>query len=100
MIKEPKILANKPDSKVLNLIRHYMVNIITVEEEFDVYRFKKEVDSIVEKDYPRKNLIFAGGSGLYIKILLKLNFSLIISLFLSWFFFSSGLRISRASDIT
>jgi len=68
--KEPKILVNKPDAGFLNQIRHYMIDIVSVEEEFDVYRFKKEVDIILENNYPKRNLVFVGGSGLYVKILL------------------------------
>jgi tRNA dimethylallyltransferase len=68
--KEPKILVNKPDCEIYKQARHHMIDIISVEEEFDVYRFKKEVDEIVEENYPGKNLIFVGGSGLYVKILL------------------------------
>lgn len=68
--KEPKILVNKPDAKILGRIKHYMIDIISVEEDFDVYRFKKEVDHIINANYPKKNLIFAGGSGLYVKVIL------------------------------
>ena len=67
--REPQILVNKPEDKILRNIKHYMIGIISVEEEFDVYKFKKEVDSIITQ-YPQKNFIFVGGSGLYIKVLL------------------------------
>lgn len=68
--KEPVILVNKPDKETLGDIKHYMIGLVSVEEDFDVYRFKKEVDEIVKENYPYKNLIFTGGSGLYIKVIL------------------------------
>jgi len=67
--KEPRVLVDKPDDKALKEIKHHMVDIVSVEEEFDVYKFKKEVDSIITQ-YPEKRFIFVGGSGLYAKVLL------------------------------
>ena len=68
--RQPRIVVNKPDRKVLNKVRHHMIDLVSVEEEFDVHRFKKEVDAIISRLYPKKNLIFTGGSGLYVKVLL------------------------------
>ncbi|MFC1514979.1 tRNA (adenosine(37)-N6)-dimethylallyltransferase MiaA [Candidatus Omnitrophota bacterium] len=68
--REPRLLVNKPDRSVLDKTRHHLIDIVSVEEEFDVHRFKQEADAVISRLYPLKNLIFAGGSGLYIKILL------------------------------
>ena len=68
--REPEILVNKPPKKILERVKHHLVGLVSVEEEFDVYRFKKEADRIVNRQYGRKNLIFSGGSGLYVKVLL------------------------------
>jgi tRNA dimethylallyltransferase len=68
--KQPRILVNKPDRGALSKVTHHMIDLVSAEEEFDVHRFKKEVDAMLSRLYPKKNLIFTGGSGLYVKILL------------------------------
>jgi len=68
--KEPDIIVDKPEKRVLNEVKHYLVGSISVREEFDVFKFKVLADRIIKNNISKKSLVFAGGSGLYIKIIL------------------------------
>lgn len=68
--KEPWLIVDKPQPEILKKIKHHMVNIISVEEEFNVFAFMKKVQTLIEKQYPDKNFILVGGSGLYFKSIL------------------------------
>lgn len=67
--KEPKIIVNKPPLEYLKRVKHYLIETLSVTEEFNVYEFRKAADEILAERYPKNNLIFTGGSGLYVKAL-------------------------------
>lgn len=49
-------------------IHHYMIDIITVEEEFSVADFKRECLRVFEQIYRKNNIpLLVGGSGLYLR---------------------------------
>lgn len=47
-------------------IHHELLDIVNVEDMFTVYDYQKKAREIIEK-YKDKNLIFVGGTGLYLK---------------------------------
>jgi len=69
--KEPQVITSKPSPSVLGAIRHHMVDLISVEEEYNVFQYFREATTIITR-YAEKHipLIVCGGSGLYLKSLL------------------------------
>ncbi len=47
-------------------IKHYLLNIKDVNDPYSVYDYQKDARAILDK-YKRKNIIFVGGTGLYLK---------------------------------
>ncbi|MBU0468999.1 MAG: tRNA (adenosine(37)-N6)-dimethylallyltransferase MiaA [Candidatus Omnitrophica bacterium] len=69
--KEINIASNKPSEQEMKDIAHHLVDIVSVEDEFDVSRFNDLAVSAI-KDIHNRGLvpIVVGGSGLYMQILL------------------------------
>ncbi len=69
--KEISILSGKPPQKFLKSIKHHLIDVISINKNFDVFIFRKMVLSAI-KAIERKNKIpiIVGGSGLYMSILL------------------------------
>ena len=69
--REPNILTNKPASSLIKKIPHHLINIVSVKEEFDVFRFNQLACEAIRGIREKKRLpIVTGGSGLYMQILL------------------------------
>lgn len=52
-------------------IKHYMIDIKDVDEDYSVYDYQKEARSVLDRLLSeKKNVIIAGGTGLYLKALL------------------------------
>lgn len=69
--EEVAIANNKPSKEDLNRVNHHLVGGISVEEDFDVVRFNKSACDKISLILKNGRLpIVAGGSGLYIKVLL------------------------------
>ena len=69
--REINIASNKPSEKDIQKIKHHLINIIPVEEEFHVYRFNLLVGETVRDIIARGKIpILVGGSGLYVQVLL------------------------------
>jgi tRNA dimethylallyltransferase len=68
--KEPHIIVNKPSQEELSKVKQHLINLISVIQEFNVFEFKKSADRILVEREKEANLIFTGGSGLYVKVLL------------------------------
>lgn len=69
--KEPKIITNKPTSIELNKIKHYLVSVVSIKENFDVALFlklaKEAITSIVKED---KTPLIVVGTPFYMVALL------------------------------
>lgn len=69
--KEPLIATAKVREEEKENIPHYMLDLISLDEEYTIYDYQKEgrklLDEFISKN---KNVIIVGGSGLYIKALL------------------------------
>jgi len=65
------IASNKPSMNSLNNIPHHLVDIRSVEMEFDVAQFNQLTISALEEIFRKNHVpIVVGGSGLYMQILL------------------------------
>ncbi len=69
--REVNIANAKPAAAILKGIRHHLINIVSIEDEFDVSRFVKMAnEAISEVLGEKKTPILVGGTGLYFQILL------------------------------
>ncbi len=65
--KELIIGTAAPTSEELNAVRHHLVGMLSVTENYNVYRFEKDAVGILEKLFATHDIVFmVGGSGLYI----------------------------------
>lgn len=69
--KEPLIATAKVTEEEKEGIPHYMLDLISLDEEYTIYDFQKEGRALIDKLISEnKNIIIVGGSGLYLKALL------------------------------
>lgn len=69
--KEPLIATAKVTEEEKEGIPHYMLDLISLDDEYTIYDFQKEGRELLNKFISEnKNVIIVGGSGLYIKALL------------------------------
>ncbi|MBZ0165177.1 MAG: tRNA (adenosine(37)-N6)-dimethylallyltransferase MiaA, partial [Candidatus Omnitrophica bacterium] len=74
--RELDIVSNKPSTDLLTKIPHHLVNIISVAEQFDVFRFNQLARTAIRTILAQGGTpLVVGGSGLYMKILLDGIFS-------------------------
>jgi tRNA dimethylallyltransferase len=65
------IASNKPPATYLKKIPHHLINILSVEQNFDVSQFERLAREAIRAVHARGHLpIVTGGSGLYMQILL------------------------------
>lgn len=69
--KEVAIANDKPSLSDLKKIPHHMINCVSVTEEYDVARYRREAMSAIEDIHRRGKIpLVVGGSGMYVSILL------------------------------
>ncbi len=69
--REISIASNKPSQTQLKKIPHHLMDIISVEEDFNVAAFYQKAVPLIEKCLTQnKTILIVGGSGLYMQILL------------------------------
>ena len=69
--KEPIIATAKVREEEKENIPHYMLDLITLDEEYTIYDYQKNGRKLLDEFISQnKNIIIVGGSGLYIKALL------------------------------
>lgn len=69
--KEPLIATAKVREEEKENIPHYMLDLISLDEEYTIYDYQKNGRELLNKFISEnKNIIIVGGSGLYIKALL------------------------------
>jgi len=65
--KELIIGTAAPTPEELKTVKHHLVGMLPITENYNVYRFEKDVITILEKLFLRNDIVFmVGGSGLYI----------------------------------
>lgn len=66
--KELNIGVAKPNSDELALVKHNLINIVSITDKFTIYDFQKEfrkcLNNLILKE---KNVVIVGGSGLYLR---------------------------------
>jgi tRNA dimethylallyltransferase len=69
--QEIDIASNKPSSDMLREVPHHLINVVSVEQRFDVAQFNELANQAVQQIKARNKVpIIVGGSGLYVEILL------------------------------
>lgn len=69
--KEIRIASNKPPAVYLKDVPHHLIDFVPIEEDFDVSQFNTLSLSLIPEIHQRKRIpIIAGGTGLYMQILL------------------------------
>lgn len=69
--KEINIASDKPSRDILNKVPHHLVNVLSVEEEFDVARYNQLALAAIRDIHGRDHIpVVVGGSGMYMQILL------------------------------
>ena len=64
--KEMNIGTAKPSGEKLKQVKHYFINYISIHDYYSAGRFEVDVMDLLNH-YDKKNIVMAGGSGLYIK---------------------------------
>jgi tRNA dimethylallyltransferase len=71
IFKELTVGTAKPDEEDLKKIKHHFINQISLSEQYDVGKFVKEAEKIINELHSLNKIpIVVGGSGLYISSLL------------------------------
>jgi len=69
--QEIKIASNSPSSHHLTQMPHHLIDIVSVEDDFDVAQFNRLANESIEKIVAQnKAAVVVGGSGLYMTVLL------------------------------
>lgn len=69
--KEIDVASNKPSQDVLSSIPHHLVNILSIEKEYDVAQFNQRALGTINDIHSRNHVpIIVGGSGMYMQVLL------------------------------
>jgi tRNA dimethylallyltransferase len=71
LYKEPIIATAKVTLEEMDNIKHHMIDIISLNDDYSIFNYQKEgrkiLDDLISQN---KNIVIVGGSGLYIKALL------------------------------
>jgi len=69
--EEPRIITSKPPAYMLEEIKHYFVDVVSVRDSYSVFDYSVSASKVIE-DLVNKNIpvIVCGGSGLYLKAIL------------------------------
>lgn len=68
---EPQIATAKITKEEMSDVKHHMIDICSLNDEYTIFDFQKEGRKILNKLISEnKNIVIVGGSGLYIKALL------------------------------
>lgn len=69
--RELRVVTNKPSPRMLETVKHHLIDCVSVGEEFDVARFNTLALEAIRAVHARNHIpIVVGGSGLYMQILL------------------------------
>lgn len=70
--KEFNILSAKPEKEKLSLVKHHLIDFLSVSEEFSVSKFINLSEKYINEIYSQGKIpILVGGTGLYVDSLLK-----------------------------
>lgn len=70
--KELDIGVAKPSAEQLNTVRHYFINHVSIHEDYDAGKFAFEARETINRLFGQyDNLVVCGGTGLYVKALIR-----------------------------
>ena len=70
--KELNIGTDKPEKKIRKKIKHYFIDSLSLDQEYNVGQFEKDSINLLNILFKKnKNIIMVGGSGLYINSICK-----------------------------
>ena len=70
--KELNIGTDKPEKKIMEKIKHYFIDSLSLNQEYNVGKFEKDSINLLNILFKEnKNIIMVGGSGLYINSICK-----------------------------
>lgn len=70
--RELSIGTAKPNARELSSVRHHLIDVAGVEEEFNAARFREMAAAAIDEICSRgKKVLLVGGTALYIKVLLE-----------------------------
>ena len=70
--RELNIGTAKPELEVLDKVKHYFINHISIHEEYNVGRYEDEINDLFKEYFSSHNVgILSGGTGMYIKAALE-----------------------------
>ncbi|MFH0856152.1 MAG: tRNA (adenosine(37)-N6)-dimethylallyltransferase MiaA [Candidatus Omnitrophota bacterium] len=65
------IIASKPASALRKKIKHHFISSVSCQQEYDVFRYRKEAGEIVDRLTAKGKIpVFCGGTGLYVSVLI------------------------------
>ncbi|MBN3041222.1 MAG: tRNA (adenosine(37)-N6)-dimethylallyltransferase MiaA [Candidatus Omnitrophica bacterium] len=68
--REPSIICSKPSRLMLEQIKHHFIDIVSAEEEYNVFKYYAEACAKIQELLARNiKVIVCGGTGLYAKAL-------------------------------
>jgi len=68
LYKGMNIISSKPTSKMRKGVKHYLIDEVSPEKEYNVATYRKKGLGLIKKIHQKNKIpLFAGGSGLYIK---------------------------------
>ena len=69
--KEINIASNKPPKDMTEAVPHHLIDILSVEKEFDVARYNQMALAAIKEIHDRGRVpVIVGGSGMYMQVLL------------------------------
>lgn len=70
--KELEIGTAKPTQEELSAVKHHFINIKSIAEDYDAGQFGRDALALIHELFKKfDNLIFCGGSGLYVKAVVE-----------------------------
>jgi len=65
------IMNNKPPARILKAVPHHLIGFVSLEDEFDVAAYRRRAEACLEEIMGKGKIpIIAGGSGMYMQVLL------------------------------
>ncbi len=69
--REINIASSKPPPSILKKVPHHLINVVSVEEPFDVAQYNRLANAAIKEIHKKgKVALVVGGSGLYMQVLL------------------------------
>ncbi len=72
IFKEMNIGVARPSEQEMQMVRHHLIAVWSIEQEYNVFRYEKEAISIIDDLFTKyDDLVLCGGSGLYVNAIIN-----------------------------